>query len=846
MVSLTSDIKSNPPSVSRTPSFLRKSQNSPVPSHERDKDKDTKEKKMSKISRLLHKSESHHGEVSEKEGHHKIRSRAATLLHIKNKSEHAAPPVAPTPMRATTHGELNSSKKKADELAAMRNGIAAPRPQKQQPLSRPASSATLTRKDSIQYNPYGLIKTPSQQLASKSNSFYLNGSGSDSEDSRLLPLPVENPNMHLPSELHQLNVNILEEYSLPEKNSKKDKSLGSGASATVRTILGKQNSKVYALKKFQLFKNETSEEFYKRAAKEYIITKNLDSCLHVVKCYALVKIPSSTSFTRGWGFILEYCKGGDLFDFIRKPNWKSVPLNEKFCLFKQLAFGINNLHESDIVHRDIKPENVLIDSRGVVKITDFGVADYGHEIPGDFTSPIKFSTAFVGSAPYSPPEVMDLKDHANRKVPYNPFKMDHWALGMMLFCVVYQGTPFSAASRKNLQFREYLVANSTYLSSNPSFKFGGVTKGPGTEFKYAKEFKSTGASRCAWRLCDEDPETRYTLPALFKDPWFQQLEVCIKENKHFCNFVHHDDFTDYSDTEWETEDERIELDNRVRSDSSQNPSRSNSTMHRSTSAQMSRTSSQSSMIKTPVKSMLDVGAGGTELNQKIKEEDIQEAAEFEENEAHHEIKQPKAVSPAENKVELSNGEILGQQLPNLSLEEIPETEEVETEEADAEAKDKVPEITHQDVSDTNTKKIFETVFDSAPEDAIETVPGTFPDNAPGPDVHFKPPSEANVNLDYSEANNENHPDINTEASKHAPSHLHHFLEDLSARHNVLVTESGAKPIVYPPKPESDKDVNIVKTKEEIIRERSLDIIVPTDLIIKASCGCKIKSHHHLF
>ncbi|GMF64138.1 unnamed protein product [[Candida] boidinii] len=90
------------------------------------------------------------------------------------------------------------------------------------------------------------------------------------------------------------------------------------------------------------------------------------------------------------------------------------------------------MHECDIVHRDIKPENILINGKGVLKITDFGVADYGHTIAGDFTSSVKQSDAVVGSPPYAPPEVSQLSgtQHSQR-TSYDPFKMDIWALGMI-------------------------------------------------------------------------------------------------------------------------------------------------------------------------------------------------------------------------------------------------------------------------------------------------------------------------------------------------------------------------------------------------------------------------------
>ncbi|KAL6454102.1 PTK1 Serine/threonine-protein kinase PTK1/STK1 [Candida maltosa Xu316] len=381
--------------------------------------------------------------------------------------------------------------------------------------------------DKIVYNPYGLNKTATQERP-KNTSFYMSGVG---DGERVLANPVASPNDYLPLELRQEHVNLLDDFEIDAGTRK----LGDGGSSDVRIINACHRKKdLFALKKFTLLTKETDEEFYKRVSKEYVIHQRVAMSRHIVDAIAIVRIQSQSNLTRGWGMVMEFCGAGDLFSLIVKPGWKNSPINEKYCLFKQIAYGVKYLHDHDIVHRDLKPENVLLDANGLAKLCDFGVSEFGHENPDDLTSPIKMSTSYVGSPPYSPPEVMLLKEKSSTEIKsfaYDPFKMDCWGLGMMLFCLIYGGVPFQQSTPNDHAFRDYKFSHKRFCTDHHNFKDNrGFPKGPGSEFKLASKFESTGASRVAWKLCDPSPATRYTIDRLFEDPWFQGLEMCVYEN----------------------------------------------------------------------------------------------------------------------------------------------------------------------------------------------------------------------------------------------------------------------------------------------------------------------------
>lgn len=380
------------------------------------------------------------------------------------------------------------------------------------------------------YNPYGTLSQSTTANSQHELGFYM----SDGEgETKLLPLPLENPNEHLPESLKQYSVQLTDNFAFPERNSADDRKLGSGGSSEVRMVYSIYHKKdLYALKKFKLFRTERPTHFYCRCAKEFIIAKKLSKNIHIANTFYLVKVPTSTTMTRGWAFVMEYCPGGDLHSLITRTGWKRSPLKERFCLFKQVTQGLRFMHNQGVVHRDIKPENVLISKDGIAKLTDFGISDWAHEDPDDLNSPMRVFDCYVGSPPFSPPEVMALKNAKGDAVkPYDPFKMDCWALGMILFALVYQATPFLSAESSNAHYREYILSYDMFMKQNPHFKSSDTHRpGPGAEYHYGREFQNTHASRVAWRLGDPDPVARYSLDDVYRDPWWPTIEVCCEES----------------------------------------------------------------------------------------------------------------------------------------------------------------------------------------------------------------------------------------------------------------------------------------------------------------------------
>jgi protein-serine/threonine kinase len=116
--------------------------------------------------------------------------------------------------------------------------------------------------------------------------------------------------------------------------------------------------------------------------------------------------------------------GTDLFDLIElKPN---MPEFECKSIFRQVVSAVHHLHNQGIVHRDIKDENIIVDGVGQIKLIDYGSAAFVRQGPFDI---------FVGTIDYAAPEVLGGR-------PYEGKPQDIWALGILLYTIIYKENPF--------------------------------------------------------------------------------------------------------------------------------------------------------------------------------------------------------------------------------------------------------------------------------------------------------------------------------------------------------------------------------------------------------------------
>ncbi|KAK6458547.1 kinase-like domain-containing protein, partial [Scheffersomyces xylosifermentans] len=139
--------------------------------------------------------------------------------------------------------------------------------------------------------------------------------------------------------------------------------------------------------------------------------------------------------------LMELCPNKSLLDYMNAHIKTKLSEPEILKIMGDIAVGIYEMHRLKLIHRDIKIENVLIDSKNVFKVCDFGSTSPPIMPPKDQQQfqLLSHDILYQTTPQYRAPEMIDLY----RGFPIDE-KADIWALGCFLYKLCYYTTPFEA------------------------------------------------------------------------------------------------------------------------------------------------------------------------------------------------------------------------------------------------------------------------------------------------------------------------------------------------------------------------------------------------------------------
>ncbi|MFT3713631.1 MAG: serine/threonine-protein kinase [Archangium sp.] len=161
---------------------------------------------------------------------------------------------------------------------------------------------------------------------------------------------------------------------------------------------------------------------------------------------------------------MELVEGQTLRDWLEAPAKRSS--QEILATFVSAGRGLSAAHEAGVVHRDFKPENVLVDARGQVLVSDFGLA--WSEAIGP-TQPASGNTGALGTPAYMAPEQL-------RREPVDA-RADQFSFCVALWEALEGSRPFdekgALRTPKRLSRRVH-AALQRGLSNEPSARFASI------------------------------------------------------------------------------------------------------------------------------------------------------------------------------------------------------------------------------------------------------------------------------------------------------------------------------------------------------------------------------------
>lgn len=155
---------------------------------------------------------------------------------------------------------------------------------------------------------------------------------------------------------------------------------------------------------------------------------------------------------------LEYVPGGSVTALLRNYGAFEEPLVKNFV--RQILNGLAYLHEKDIIHRDIKGANILVDNKGGIKISDFGISKKVEDstfvpVPFSVRMLTEFGDLLTGSRAHRPSlqgSVFWMAPEVVKQTTYTR-KADIWSVGCLVVEMLTGEHPWAQLSQMQAIFK---------------------------------------------------------------------------------------------------------------------------------------------------------------------------------------------------------------------------------------------------------------------------------------------------------------------------------------------------------------------------------------------------------
>ncbi len=139
--------------------------------------------------------------------------------------------------------------------------------------------------------------------------------------------------------------------------------IGKGAFGEVRVCQNSKTNEIVAIKKLKKEEMHRKNQIIHVRTEKEILTRANEEWIVGLKC--------SFQDENFLYLVMDYMPGGDLMSqLIKKDIFKEE--EGKFYVAELIA-AVESIHKLNCIHRDLKPDNILLDSRGHIKLSDFGL-----------------------------------------------------------------------------------------------------------------------------------------------------------------------------------------------------------------------------------------------------------------------------------------------------------------------------------------------------------------------------------------------------------------------------------------------------------------------------------------